>query len=121
MPRYDQLDLLGEGLPPSGISLRDRVAHIMDEIPDARNDDPLAALEYWSRYDGMLDLKAFQNVAHLEQFCEWFRVVATNYETIRRRRQEIQRNRDDGIGHLRPSASVESYRRARDGAGPPRR
>ena len=119
MPRYSQLDLLGEGLPPTGISLQDRVAHILDEVPDARNDDGLLALEYWCRYDGLVDL--FELVPSLDEFCEWFRVRATSFETIRRRRQEIQRNRDDGIGHLRPSPSVETYRRARDGAGPPRR
>jgi len=113
-----QPDLFGENLPPSGISLVDRVANILDEVPDARNDDGLLALEYWCRYDGLagvLDGDA------LRDFCDWFRAKATSYETIRRRRQEIQRNRDQDLGHLRPSPSVESYRRARDGAGPPRR
>ena len=118
MPRFDQLALLGDDLPPSGISLRDRVAHILDTVPDARNDDALLALEYWCRYDGLADV--FEADV-LRDFCDWFRARATSFETIRRRRQEIQRNRDDGIGHLRPSPSVETYRRSRDGAGPPRR
>jgi len=118
MPQYEQSDLFGAGLPPSGISLRDRVAHILDEVPDARNDDALLALEYWCRYDGLANILEGDV---LRDFCDWFRATALSYETIRRRRQEIQRNREEGIGHLRPTASVESYRRARDGAGPPRR
>jgi hypothetical protein len=115
---YRQESLFADDLPPSGISLRDRVAHILDEVPDARNDDALLTLEYWCRYDGLASILEADVLA---DFCDWFRVTATSYETIRRRRQEIQRNREDGIGHLRPSPSVERYRRERDGAGPPRR
>jgi len=84
--------------PYAGMTWKDKAAMILDQYPDTRDNDNVFTLRLaWAA-----------------------RPETPAFETWRRRRQEIQRNRS-GAGYLRPSESVASYRRERDGAGPPRR
>jgi len=109
---------------------------LLDENPQARNDDRLLMLLWWERFDdlgtmfhwtlrdllegevGDEELQVMAEAA-TERFRKWF-LTATHPETIRRRRAELQSNRKKH-GALRGSAQTTAYRKARDGAGPPRR
>ena len=106
----------GEASAPQGLKLRDKVAYILEHHPDARDDDALLLYYYWLEFDNLAD--SLEPDA-LRRFKTWFAGSATNPETIRRRRQEIQQLRGE-YGHLLPSEQVANYRKARDSAGPPR-
>ena len=110
---------------------------LLDENPQARNDDRLLMLLWWERFDalgtlfhwtlhdlfkGERDDEELQVMveAAMDRFHAWFQNTATHPETIRRRRAELQSNRKNH-GTLRGSAGTTAYRKARDGAGPPRR
>ena len=129
------------GAPPveaySDLSPREKAELLMDENPEARNDDRLLMLLWWERFDslgtlfhwslrdlmeGEVDDEELQVMANAlsERFKDWFRRTATHPETIRRRRVEIQSLRKKH-GALRPAAHITAYRKARDGAGPPRK
>jgi len=129
------------GAPPveahGDLSPMQKTELLLDEHPEARGDDKLLMLLWWERFDalpslffwtlrdlfkGEMDDEELQVMADaaLEQFKDWFRSTATHPETIRRRRAELQSNRKEH-GVLRGSPQVTAYRRARDGAGPPRR
>ena len=105
--------------PHQGMSYKDKAAMILDQYPDARDNDKVFVLRCQWEFDGL----------HMVISAEVYRKLlawaahpdTTAPETWRRRRQEIQRNRNASAGYLRPSQSVEHYRRQRDGKGPPRR
>jgi hypothetical protein len=112
-----QLDLLGgPPAPPQDLDLRDKVAYILEAHPEARDDDAALLFWYWVTWDGLGQLLGAEALEKLERFM----VRATSAETVRRRRQEIQKNRSKAGAQL-PSRGVAEWRRARDGAGPPRR
>ena len=115
-----QYDLFGGStdLPPDVIvnmSRDDKCAYIMENYPETRGDDRLCMLRYWQVFDS---LDVVLGAEGWEAFKAAFLKI-TPPETIRRGRQEIQRIRT-GTGSLQPSGAVTEYRRARDGAGPPR-
>jgi len=119
MNRPQQLDLFGgsTAMPPDVVAKMTRdekVAYILENWPETRNDDQLLMLRYWQEFDG---LQAALGAEAFAVFVEVFPHL-TNPETIRRGRQTNQKNRSNS-GHLRPSPSILEYRRARDGAGPP--
>lgn len=111
-----QCTLFGGFAPPPDLDLRDRAAYILEQHPEARDDDALLLFYYWCEWDGLEALLDDEALDQLKGFLQ----KATSAETIRRRRQEIQKLGHGG-GHLQPSGSVADWRRARDGAGPPRR
>ena len=111
-----QYDLFGDLTPPQDLSLKNQVAYILETYPEARDSDALTLFHFWCDWDG---LSALFDDSALEAIKEFLQ-KATSAETIRRRRQEIQQLQTE-IGRLRPSEGAIAYRRARDGAGPPRR
>ena len=110
-----QLDLLGGMAPPQGLDPQEKVAYLLEQHPDARNNDRELMLAYWSEFDGMREVLGQEGAT---RFAAWFR-KATHPETIRRRRAEIQKLGGGG-GSLLPSDGEAARRRALDGAGPPR-
>jgi len=102
--------------PPPGLNLKQRVAYILTMYPETRDNDNLLVLHYWLTFDRLHSLLDQETLARLT---DWI-ADATNPETIRRRRQEIQQL-DTQAGDLQPSANVANYRRGRAHAGPPRR
>jgi len=135
----EQLSMFGPSVPAEmdHLSPRQKAESLLDENVEARNDDRLLMLLWWIQFDGLAqnfywalrdllegeksddELEVMAD-ALLERFRDWFRRTATHPETVRRRRAEIQSNRQKE-GALRGSASTTAYRRARDGAGPPRK
>ena len=138
--QIDQLRMFGAPIPArdlAGLTPRQKAEVLLDEDERVRNDDRLLMLAWWKRFDNLDELfrwtlhdllegevsdeeLAAMAEALSERFGDWFQRMATSPETIRRRRQEIQVNRQDQ-GAMRGSAHTTAYRRARDGAGPPRR
>lgn len=119
MDRYPrQMTLDGVEVDPyQDLNLRQRAAIILDNYPDARDNDNVFVLRCLWEFDG---LRHVIDVATYRKILAWAaRQDTTSFETWRRRRQEIQRNRS-GAGYLQPSEDVADYRRRRDGAGPPR-
>lgn len=110
-----QFDLFGGLSAPAGLSLQDKVAYVLEHYPEARDDDRLLTLWYWRTWD---NLAAVVSEDQFDRLLTWCRNAA-HPETIRRRRQEIQKLRTE-VGHLLPSDSVAAFRKAQDGAGPPR-
>jgi len=172
-----QMDMFGPPVEPDlgNLSPLQKAELLLDENPQARNDDLLLMLLWWERFDalgtlfhwtlrdlfkgemddeelqvmtdaamdrfhawfrstathpetlrdlfkGEMDDEELQVMtdAAMDRFHAWFRSTATHPETIRRRRAELQSNRKKH-GTLRGSAGTTAYRKARDGAGPPRR
>jgi hypothetical protein len=113
-----QLDLFGGTAPPADLSYQERVALVLERHPEARDNDGLLLYYYWLTFDG-LDA-VLPDEATRDRFRIFLEKHATSPETIRRRRQEIQKNRT-GAGSLRPSPGEAKRRRALDGAGAPRR
>ena len=105
--------------PLQDIKLKDAVATILDRYPNTRDNDKELVLRCLYEFEGwhkMMDEDTFHKLI------AWARRDGTHgFETWRRRRQEIQRNRNPQAGYLRPSEGVALYRQQRDGAGPPRR
>jgi len=94
--------------PHRGMTYKDKAALVLDQYPDARDNDNVFTLRCLWEFDGLhrvIDAETYRKLlawARSEQ--------VTAFETWRRRRQEIQRNRT-GSGYLRPSPDVEAYRR----------
>ncbi len=112
-----QYDLFGAMHAPQDMDLRGKVAYVMENHPETRDDDRLFTLWFWWEWDGL------NNIISNDKFQEllaWVETCAEKPETIRRRRQEIHQLRT-GTGSLLPSADVAAFRRERDSAGPPRR
>lgn len=119
MNYHGQLNLFGEIVAPPLDSYRDRVAWILENYPEARNDDRLCLYLYWLLYDGLgVALGSDETIARFRHFIE---NNATTPETIRRRRAEIQKLRYPGAGTLLPNSTEQARRRALDGAGSPDR
>ena len=138
--QVDQLTMFGTPIPAgdlAGLTPRQRAELLLDEDQRLRNDDRLLMLAWWKRFDNLDELFRWtlhdllegevsdEELAPMaealsERFGDWFQRMATSPETIRRRRQEIQSNRNND-GAMRGSPHTTAYRRARDGAGPPRR
>ena len=136
----EQLGLFGPPEPVDdggSLSPQQKAERLLEEFPDARGDDRLLMRLWWKRWDGLgslflwvlrdllQDEKGDEELevmaqALLERFETWFQRSATHPETIRRRRAEIQALRRKH-GDLRPPAHIAAYRKARDGAGAPRR
>ena len=104
--------------PHHGMSYKDKAAMILDQYPDARDNDNVLTLRCLWEFDGLHKVISAETYRKLLAWAA--RDATTAFETYRRRRQDIQRNRT-GTGYLRPSENVAQYRRRRDGAGPPRR
>ena len=103
--------------PHQGMTYKDKAALILDQYPDARDNDNVFVLRCLWEFDGLHKVLSAEDYRKLLAWAA--RQETTAFETWRRRRQEIQRNRT-GSGYLRPTESVASYRQSRDGAGPPR-
>ena len=114
-----QLNLFGEVVAPPLDSYHDRVAWILENHPEARNDDRLCLFLYWLLYDGLH--AALGSDEAVDRFRAFMEKQATTPETIRRRRAEIQKLRYPGAGTLLPDATEIERRRSLDGAGPPDR
>lgn len=114
-----QLDIFGNICAPADLSPQQRIAWLLDNDPELRDNDRALMLAHWRAFDG---LEQVLDEASLDAFEEWFLNVnaATHPETIRRRRAELQRLRT-GDGVFQPSRGESLRRRALDGAGPPRR
>ena len=115
-----QLTIPGMEVDPyQGMDYREKVAMILDQYPDARDNHNVLVLRCLWEFDGLhkvIDAETYRKLlawAGHEQ--------TTAFETYRRRCQEIQQNRSPRRGYLRPSETVEHYRRNRDGRGAPRR
>ena len=104
--------------PYAGMTWKDKAAMILDQYPDTRDNDNVFTLRCLWEFAGLHKVIAAEDYRKLLAWAA--RPETPAFETWRRRRQEIQRNRS-GAGYLKPSESVASYRRERDGAGPPRR
>ena len=105
--------------PYQNMELKDMAALILDQYPDAKDYDMVFVLRCLWEFDGLHKVIDAQTYRKLLAWAARFK--GNRFETWRRRRQEIQRNRTPRAGYLRPSEHVEHYRRQRDGAGPPRR
>ena len=103
--------------PHQGMTYRDKAAFILDQYPDSRDNDNVFVLRCMWEFDGLHKIISAEDYRKMLAWAA--RSQTTAFETWRRRRQEIQRNRT-GSGYLRPTESVASYRQARDGAGPPK-
>jgi len=134
-----QMTMFGPPVDPDlgNLSPEQKAELLLDENPDVRGDDRRLMLLWWERFDALgamfhwmlRDLMEGENSdeelqvmadAALERFKEWFAKTATHPETIRRRRAALQSNRKKH-GTLRASPQITAYRKARDGAGPPRK
>lgn len=136
----EQLNMFGPPMPAQSnadLSPHQKAELLLEQFPETREDDRLLMLKWWASFDNLDAVFRWTLSDLLEgevggeelaamaealsgRFQEWFMRTATHPETIRRRRQDIQSNRKD-LGALRGSASTTAYRKARDGAGPPRR
>ena len=140
MKMTEQLTMFGPPVPADlgDLTPEQKAEYLLDENPDARGNDKLLMLLWWERFDalGSLFLWTMRDLleceksqeemeaiadAALERFKTWFLSKSTTHpETIRRRRAALQSNRKKH-GTLRGPAHITAYRKARDGAGPPRR
>jgi hypothetical protein len=103
------------------MSRDEKVAYILENYPETRGNDRLCMLRYWEEFDGLrVQLGEDAWAVFFDLFKVEHPAKITHPETIRRGRQSVQKLRT-GTGSLQPSGSVAEYRRARDGAGPPRR
>jgi hypothetical protein len=114
-----QYDLFGGSteLPPDVVARmtrNEKVAHILEEYPEARGNDRVCMLRYWEVFDGLRQALGEEG---FDLFADAFHKI-THPETVRRGRAEVQKLRKGG-GSLLPGESVINYRRARDGAGAP--
>lgn len=198
-----QLGLFDTGGPPQSLTDQQKVAFILGEFPEARNDDRQLFFHHWRLYDGLAEvlsareLEAFRlwiagsatypstlcrrrqelakmaavgrraaedvdpdlhrvaliveiepqaagpkgtmhlvwhhwltfdglryaipEQATLDRLQVWFITQASPVETLRRRRQEVQQNRIDEAGRLKPSTPELFRRKSRDSAGAPGR
>ena len=115
-----QFDLFGGLAPPAHMKLQDQVRWILDHYPATRDNDRLLVLRYWLEFDGLRELLDGEAIATLERFMANPRTATP--ETVRRRRQELQRLDSGGSDDdLAPSDSTKRWRKARAHAGPPRR
>jgi len=114
-----QFDLFG-GLAYPPLTDAQRVAVILEQHPEARNDDGLLIYLYWMEFDGLGAVLRDEETR--ARFLAFLRDdTKTSAETIRRRRQEHQLNSTPGAGSLLPTPDQAEYRRRRAHAGPPRR
>ena len=104
--------------PYKDLSLKDMAALILDRYPETRDDDMGFILRCLWEFDGLHKVLDAETYRKLLAWAE--RQERNRFETWRRRRQEIQRNRT-GAGYLKPSDEVAAYRKRRDGAGAPKR
>jgi hypothetical protein len=111
-----QYDLFGQIQAPQDLDLHSKVAYILEQHPEARDDDRLLVLWFWWEWNS---LACLLTAAQFQDLLVWV-MGAEQPETIRRRRQEIQMLRS-GVGTLQPSASTAAHRREQDSAGPPSR
>lgn len=115
-----QFDLFGGMAPPAHLNLQDRVRWILNTYPATRDDDRLLVLRYWLDFDGLGELLDADAIQTLERFLSHPKTA--NPETLRRRRQELQRLDSGGSDEtLAPSDSTKRWRKSRAHAGPPRR
>lgn len=110
-----QFDLFGSMAPPQDLNRDEKVAYIMENWPECRNDDRELMIRFWRVFDSMEEILGDEGA---RRFRAWF-LRATHPETIRRGRANIQKLRT-GAGALQPSEAEAQRRRALDGAGPPR-
>jgi hypothetical protein len=90
-------------------SIKDKVAYILEQYPEARDDYKLLVLRYWQEIDGLnvdtMDAAAFQ---------AWLLQKATSWKTLQNRAMEVQNERPE----LEASPEVEKQREIQSRAGP---
>ena len=101
-----QLDLFGGSAPPTGMKMQKRVAYVLENWPEAPDDDNALFVGY---------LVLFGHLRR-DEAERWQKVLdnAPSFETLRRRRQELQND----LRAFRASEPVREWREARAGAGP---
>ncbi len=113
--KAQQIDLFGGVHPPQDMTIQDQVAYVLDQHPETRDDDMALLFWYWKEWDGLYDALCPTD-EWLMRFKRFLLEDATSPETIRRRRQEVQNDRN----RLRPSDAEAKYREKRSHAGPVR-
>jgi hypothetical protein len=81
-----QLGLFDTAEPPQGLTDRQKVAIILREFPETRNDDRQLFFHHWRLYDGLNEILSDRQ---LEAFRLWIAGSATYPSTLCRRRQEL--------------------------------
>lgn len=105
-----QFDLFG-GAEFVG-SIQERIEHLLENHPGARDSYHELILRYWLNYDGLGAILATQD--QRAAFRCWFLERATSTKTIQNRAMEVQRRRPE----LDSSPQVRQSRDAQASAGP---
>ena len=103
--------------PYQGMDLKEKAALVLDQYPDARDNDMVYVFRCLWEFDGLH--KAISAETYRKLLAWASRQDTNRMETWRRRRQEVQRLGDGG-GVLQPSPGVIRYRKERAKQGPPR-
>jgi len=102
--------LFGERTPASD-SIKDRMAYILEQNPEARDDYKLAMAMYWFEFDGLHEVLGDRAV----DFRDWFIAQATAPKSIQNRAGEVQNENP----RLEACPKVARWRERQSRAGPP--
>jgi hypothetical protein len=105
-----QQDLFGNAHVAGDVM--DRIAYILEEYPETRNNYKALMARYWLLFDGLGELVDGQQDA----FSNWFIGSATSPKTLQNRCMEIQRRRPD----LDADNDTRQQRERQSKAGPVR-
>lgn len=88
----------------------DKLTHILQSHPEARDDYKTAMALYWLEFDGLDEVLGEQ----ADAFRQWFESRATAPKTLQNRTMEIQNK----YPTLEASSDVEEWRQRQATAGP---
>lgn len=114
-----QFEMFTGGLAYPPMTDQEKVNAILEQYPGARNDDGELLYRFWMEFDDLGSVLRDEEAR--ERFLAFLKNPhTTSSESIRRRRQDAQKNRTPGAGALLPDKGEAERRRSLDGAGPPR-